>query len=71
MGLLGTISVDEMDPWAEFHQPLQSHFSLLVDFFIRKVQVNNRVSRVLRLVNLTHGWYSQPSKRDKGVLMFY
>ena len=39
--------------WAEIHQPLLSHFSLLVEFFIGKVPVYNKDSRVLRLVNLS------------------
>ena len=37
----------------EIHKPLLSHFSLLVQFFIGKVQDYNKDSRVLRLVNLT------------------
>ena len=37
----------------EIHQPRLSHFPLLVEFFIEKLPVNNKDSRVLRLVNLT------------------
>ena len=38
---------------AEIHQPLLSHFSLLVEFLIGKVPVCNKGSRVLKLANLT------------------
>ena len=43
----------EVSVRAEIHQPLLSHFSLLVEFFIGQVPVNNKDSRVLRLVNLS------------------
>ena len=38
---------------AEIHQPLLSHFSLLVEFLIGKVPAYSKDSRVLRLVNFT------------------
>ena len=38
---------------AYIHQPLLSHFSLLVEFFIGTVPVHSRDSRVFRLANLT------------------
>ena len=41
--------------WADFQQPLLSHFSFLGEFLNGKVPVYNRDGRVLRLVNLTPG----------------
>ena len=55
--VLGKTFVVERGP--EIHQPLLSHFSLLVEFLIGKVPVYNKDCRVLRLVNLTpdYGWF--------------
>ena len=37
---------------AEIHQALLSQFSLLVEFFIGKLPIENKNSRVLKLMNL-------------------
>ena len=43
--------------WARIHQALLSQFYLIVEFFIGKVTVKGKDSRVLSLVNLDPGIY--------------
>ena len=43
---------NEEETRAEIHQTLLSQFSLLVEFSIEKVPVNDHNSRVLRLLNI-------------------
>jgi hypothetical protein len=44
-----------LSSWAEIHQALLSHFSLLAEFLIGKVLVKGSDSRVLKLENLKPG----------------
>jgi hypothetical protein len=41
--------------WAEIHQALLSHFSLLAEFLFEKVLVKDKDSKVLNLMNLNSG----------------
>ena len=50
-----TLKSIKIEPWAEIHQALLSQFSLSVEFFIGKVKVKEKYSRVLNLVNLDPG----------------
>jgi hypothetical protein len=67
------IKMDKQSIWAEIHQALLSHFSLLAEFLIGKVLVKGKDSRVLKLVNLSpvtlhspHNW----SKTSVSMLNF-
>ena len=45
--------------WAKIHHARLSQFSLLVEFFLGEVPVKDQDRRVLKLVNLDHGLFSQ------------